>query len=66
MKKHSGNPNFDKLFNDIISNDLETFKNKALSHFNTEISKLDQIENEESLIFLLFVEIVRTIHILLI
>ena len=50
MKNNSGNPNFDTLFNDLITYDLETYKNKALNHFNTEISKLDKIENEESLI----------------
>jgi hypothetical protein len=50
IKKNSGNPNFDTLFNNLINNDLETFKNKALNYFNTEMSKLDQIENEESLI----------------
>ncbi len=50
MKKNSGNPNFDVLFNNLINNDLETYKNKALNYFNTEMTKLDQIENEESLI----------------
>jgi hypothetical protein len=50
IKKNSGNPNFDTLFNNLINNDLETYKNKALNYFNTEMSKLDQIENEESLI----------------
>ena len=50
MKKNSGNPNFDVLFNNLINNDLETYKNKALNYFNAEMTKLDKIENEESLI----------------
>jgi len=50
MKKNSENLNFDVLFNNLINNDLETYKNKALNYFNAEMTKLNQIENEESLI----------------
>ena len=50
MHNNSGDPNFDKLFENLINNDLNLFKNDALSYFKTEINKLDQIENEEYLI----------------
>jgi hypothetical protein len=51
-EKHNstGALNFDKLFENLINNDLNIFKNDALSYFKTEMNKLDQIENEEYLI----------------
>ena len=50
MHNNSGDPNFDKLFEKLINNDLYIFKNDALNYFKTEMNKLDQIENEEYLI----------------
>ena len=50
MQKNKGKPNFDDLLKNLINNDLETYKNEALSYFNSEIVKLEQIENEENLI----------------
>ena len=50
MHNKKGNPNFDELFKIIINNDLETYKNEAMSYFNSEMVKLEQIENEENLI----------------
>ena len=50
MHKKNGNPNFDELFGKLINNDLEVYKNEALNYFNSEMIKLDQIENEEKLI----------------
>ena len=50
MHNNSGDPNFDKLFENLIKNDLDIFKNDALSYYLTEMKKLDQIENEEYLI----------------
>ena len=50
MHNSSGDLNFDKLFENLVNNDLNIFKNDALSYFKTEMNKLDQIENEENLI----------------
>ena len=46
----NGDPNFDKLFENLIKNDLDIFKNDALKYYLNEMKKLDQIENEEYLI----------------
>ena len=50
MHKNKGKPNFDELLSNLIDNDLETYKNEALSYFNSEMVKLEQVENEENLI----------------
>lgn len=50
MHNKKGNPNFDQLFKIIINNDLETYKKEAMNYFNSEMIKLEQIENEENLI----------------
>jgi hypothetical protein len=50
MHKKKGNPNFDELFRNLINNDLEIYKNEAMTYFNSEMRKLEQIENEENLI----------------
>ena len=50
MHNKYGNPNFDELFDKMINNDLEVYKNEALNYFNSEMLKLNEIENEEKLI----------------
>lgn len=50
IHQNKGNPKFNELFNNLINNDLERYKNDTLNYFNSEIQKLDQIENEENLI----------------
>lgn len=50
MHKKKGNPNFDELFKNLIYNDLEVYKNEALTYFYSEMGKLEQIENEENII----------------
>jgi hypothetical protein len=50
IHQNKENPKFNELFNNLINNDLERYKNDTLNYFNSEIQKLDQIENEENLI----------------
>ena len=50
MHHKYGNPNFDELFGKMINNDLEIYKNEAFNYFNSEMLKLNEIENEEILI----------------
>ena len=50
MQNNGGNPNFDILFNNLINNDLEIYKQGALNYYISEINKMNKIENEENLI----------------
>ena len=50
IHQNNGNPKFNELFNNLINNDLERYKNDTLNYFYSEIQKLEQIENEENLI----------------
>lgn len=50
MHAKKGNPNFDEVFKNVINNDLEIYKNEAMTYFYSEMQKLEQIENEEDLI----------------
>ena len=50
MVNSSGNPNFDFLFNNLINNDLQIYKQKALIYFNNEIGKINNVENDDNLI----------------
>lgn len=50
MQNNMGNPNFDVLFNNLINNDLQIYKQDALNYYVSEINKLNKIDNEESLI----------------
>ena len=50
MQNNSGNPNFDILFNNLINNDLQMYKQEALNYYISEINKLNQCDNEENLI----------------
>ena len=50
MVNSSGNPNFDLLFNNLINNDLQIYKQKALIYFNNEIGKINNVENDDNLI----------------
>jgi hypothetical protein len=50
MQNKSGNPNFDILFNNLINNDLQIYKQSALNYYMSEINKLNKVDNEENLI----------------
>ena len=47
---NNGNPNFDILFNNLINNDLQIYKNGALNYYVSEINKLNKVDNKENLI----------------
>ena len=50
MVNSIGNPNFDNLFNNLINNDLQIYKQKALIYFTNEIGKINNVENDDNLI----------------
>ena len=50
MQNNSGNPNFDILFNNLINNDLQIYKQEALNYYISEIKKINPIDNEENII----------------
>ena len=50
MVNNMGNPNFDLLFNNLINNDLQMYKQKALNYYGGEINKINNVENEDDLI----------------
>lgn len=50
MQNNNGNPNFDLLFNNLINNDLQIYKQEALNFYISEINKLNNCDNEENLI----------------
>ena len=50
MVNSMGNPNFDLLFNNLINNDLQMYKQKAINFYMNEIGKMNKVENDENLI----------------
>ena len=50
MVNSMGNPNFDLLFNNLINNDLQIYRQRALNYFTSEIRKINTVENEDNLI----------------
>ena len=50
MVNKIGNPNFDLLFNNLINNDLQIFKQRAINYYTNEIGKMNNVENEDILI----------------
>ena len=47
---NGGNPDYDNFCDNLVNNDLQIYKNKALNYYNSEMEKMNQIENEEILI----------------
>ena len=50
MLSKGQNPNFDSLWNNVIKNDINEFKNNALNSYNTNLLSLKDNLNDEELI----------------
>ena len=50
MTNNMGNPNFDVLFNNLVNNDLQIYKQKALNYYANEIKKINGVDDEDNLI----------------
>ena len=63
MNNNMGNPNFDVLFNNLINNDLQMYKQKAMNYYVNEIKKINGVDDEENVIAKIYQSKINAIEI---